>query len=168
MEHGRVGAGLPRTAAGSWLTLEFRSRWAHEALTRENMSSWAHARTPTSKHSCSSEQIKQGHVPTSCGTPVRVIGRLPLAQGRRCLRHPPGFLNPTGATPPSDMNPHRDANDSRIGLAVPSVIPPMPGGSATLLPDTRGSRLGPWSGSTPLSSIVSILSQDLQRRRQSP
>src|SRR6266540_2154897 len=34
------------------------------------MSSWAHARTPTSKHSCSSEQIKQGHVPTSCGTPA--------------------------------------------------------------------------------------------------
>src|SRR6266516_1947114 len=34
------------------------------------MSSWAHARIPTSKHSGSSEQIKQGHVPTSCGTPA--------------------------------------------------------------------------------------------------
>jgi hypothetical protein len=54
------------------LKLEFRSKWAHEALTRENMSSWAHARTPTPKHSCSSEQIKQGHVPTSCGTPVKL------------------------------------------------------------------------------------------------
>jgi hypothetical protein len=27
-------------------SLQFRSRWAHEALTTENMSSWAHARTP--------------------------------------------------------------------------------------------------------------------------
>jgi Trypsin-co-occurring domain 2 len=51
-------------------SLEFRSKWAHEALTWENMSSWAHARTPTPKHSCSSGQIKQGHVPTSCGTPA--------------------------------------------------------------------------------------------------
>ena len=39
--------------------LEFRSKWAQEALTKENMSSWAHAGTPTPKHSCSSEQIKQ-------------------------------------------------------------------------------------------------------------
>jgi transposase len=29
--------------------LEFRSKWAQEALTRENMSSWAHAGTPTPK-----------------------------------------------------------------------------------------------------------------------
>ena len=33
------------------------------------MSSWAHTRIPSPKPSCSSEQIKQGHVPTSCGTP---------------------------------------------------------------------------------------------------
>jgi hypothetical protein len=50
--------------------LEFRthvagSKWARQALTKENMSSWAHAQTPTPKHSCSSEQIKQGHVPPS-------------------------------------------------------------------------------------------------------
>jgi hypothetical protein len=49
---------------------QFRSKWAHETLTTKNMRSWAHAQTPTPKHSCSSEQIKQGHVPTSCGTPV--------------------------------------------------------------------------------------------------
>jgi len=47
-----------------------RSTWAHESLTRENMSSWARARAPTPKHSYSSEQIKQAHVPTSCGTPA--------------------------------------------------------------------------------------------------
>src|SRR5919106_4241695 len=35
------------------------------------MSSWAHTRTATPKHSSSSEQIKQGHVPTSFGTPAR-------------------------------------------------------------------------------------------------
>jgi hypothetical protein len=34
------------------------------------MSSWAHALAPTLKHPSSSEQIKQAHVPTSCGTPV--------------------------------------------------------------------------------------------------
>jgi hypothetical protein len=56
------------------LKLAFRSTWAHKALARENMGSWAHAWTPTPKHSSSSEQIKQGHVPTSCGTPVK--GRL--------------------------------------------------------------------------------------------
>jgi hypothetical protein len=27
-------------------SLEFRSKWAQEALTKENMSSWAHARAP--------------------------------------------------------------------------------------------------------------------------
>jgi hypothetical protein len=59
--------------------LEFRSKWAPQALTRENMSSWAHAQTPTPKHSCSSEQIKQGHVPTSCGTPEDGRWRIPVA-----------------------------------------------------------------------------------------
>jgi hypothetical protein len=37
-----------------------------------NMSSSAHARTPMPEHLCSSERIKQGHVPTSCGTPDRL------------------------------------------------------------------------------------------------
>jgi hypothetical protein len=50
--------------------LEFRTS-GHMRLTRENMGSWAHARAPKLKHSCSSEQIKQAHVPTSCGTPVK-------------------------------------------------------------------------------------------------
>src|SRR6266498_1955829 len=31
---------------------------------------------PTPKHSCSSEQIKQAHVPTSCGTPVQRASRM--------------------------------------------------------------------------------------------
>lgn len=53
--------------------LEFGSRWADEALTRGNMSSWAHARTPTPTHSYRSEQIKQGHVPTSCGIPALAL-----------------------------------------------------------------------------------------------
>jgi hypothetical protein len=49
--------------------LKFRTKWAYEALTRGNIGSWAHAGTPTPTHPCSSEQIKQAHVPTSCGTP---------------------------------------------------------------------------------------------------
>src|SRR6266516_5134424 len=36
------------------------------------MGSWAHAWTPPPKHSCSPEQTKQGHVPTSRGTPGEV------------------------------------------------------------------------------------------------
>src|SRR5215218_6039901 len=48
------------------------------------MGSWAHARTPTPKHSCSSEQIKQGHVPTSCGTPVRGHESCHAPPARRC------------------------------------------------------------------------------------
>src|SRR6266542_3335002 len=78
-------------AAANLSNHEFRSRWAHEALTRENMSSWAHARTPTPKHSCSSEQIKQGHVPTSCGTPVAAPLGLTATLAR--LRGVPGTVN---------------------------------------------------------------------------
>jgi hypothetical protein len=39
--------------------LEFAASGAHEALTRENVSSWAHDRTPSPEHPYSSEQIKQ-------------------------------------------------------------------------------------------------------------
>ena len=49
----RARTGLIQWPSGALTTrgdtsppLEFRSKWAHEALTRENMSSWAHARTP--------------------------------------------------------------------------------------------------------------------------
>jgi hypothetical protein len=58
----RVGSGKQdQTASERNQWLEFRSKWAHEALTRENMSSWAHDRTPVPEHSCSSKQIKQSH-----------------------------------------------------------------------------------------------------------
>ena len=66
----------------------------------------------------------------------------------------------------SDMNPHRDANDSRIGLAVLSVIPPMLWWQRD--PPARRTRYPVGSlawAARPLSSVVSILSQGLQRRR---
>lgn len=54
-------------------SLEFRSTWARQVLTRENIGSWAHAQPPTPKHSYRSERIKQGHVPTSCESPVVML-----------------------------------------------------------------------------------------------
>src|SRR6266511_2144808 len=47
------------------------------------MGSWAHAWTPTPKHSSSSESTKQGHVPTSRGTPERAALTYPEVGPRR-------------------------------------------------------------------------------------
>ena len=60
------------TAYGLLAWLEFRAG-GHEALTRQNISSWARPDPPTSKHPCRLEQVKQGHVPTSCGTPADIL-----------------------------------------------------------------------------------------------
>jgi hypothetical protein len=73
-----TGTGL--TTCGS---LQFRSKRAHEALTKENMGWWAHARVPTLKQSCSSEQTKQAHVPTSRGTPERAGPEIGKVSGGR-------------------------------------------------------------------------------------
>src|SRR6266542_1213006 len=87
------------------------------------MSSWAHARIPTSKHSGSSEQIKQGHVPTSCGTPARGAGCFatcgsPTWRGRCTWRF-------TTATGRPGTTPGRRLTDSS-GDRRNAVIPPEP------------------------------------------
>jgi hypothetical protein len=62
---------------------------------------------------------------------------------------------------PADMNPYRAANDSRIGLAVPSVIPPMLWWQR---PSCQTREVAGWAlawVARPLARVVSSLSQGL-------
>ncbi len=73
---GEKGQNSRRRPAGGGRSARVPQQVGTAGADQGNNSSWAHAQTPTLKHSRSSEQIKQGHVPTSCGTPNGRVGRL--------------------------------------------------------------------------------------------